>query len=162
MTGGATGDVAPPESSSRPAAPRFPSQGQLWVLVAAAVVLIAVIATVTHYRAGRDRRRYETLMLTTLDRILTAQEGFFYDSARYVGSLRALPTVRLAPGVHVQIANPDRRSWWGVATHDALKGLQCVVWVGSAPPSFPADVRAPENEAKPVCLENRARPGNRS
>jgi hypothetical protein len=158
MTGGTTGDDASPESSSRRTSRSLPiSRRQLAVILAAAVVLTAAIAIVVHYRAGRDRRRYESLMLITLDRLLTAQEGFFYDSAHYVGSLRALPTMQLPAGVHVQLANPDRRSWWGIATHDALRGQQCVVWVGAPPLSFPADVRAPENEAKPICLDERAR-----
>jgi hypothetical protein len=117
-------------------------------------VLIVAIVWFAHFRAGRNRREYDKLMMSTLDRLLTAQEGFFYDSARYVGSLRAMPTVHLAPGVHVQLVSPDRRSWWGVATHDGLNGHRCVVWVGNAPASFPADIRTPENEAKPTCFDD--------
>jgi len=153
MTGSTTGDAQ--SSPPRAASSGFRlSRGQIAIASAAVVVLIAAIVLIVHYRSGSQRRRYDTELLSTLDKLLTAQEGFFYDSAHYVGSLRRLPTVKLAPGVRVELYNPDRRSWWGVATHGALNAHRCVVWVGTAPPSFPVDVRAPENEAKPICFDD--------
>jgi hypothetical protein len=85
---------------------------------------------------------------------VTAQEGFYYDSTRYTPSLQALPTVRLPDGVHVQIFSPDRRSWWGVATHDRLPARECIVWVGVPPSAAPAEARAPEDETKPLCFDS--------
>jgi hypothetical protein len=120
----------------------------------AAILLIAIIFAI-RYQSGGERRRYERVLTAALDRLVTAQEGFYYDSTRYTASLRALPTVQLPPGVRVQIFNPDRRSWWGVATHDRLPGKRCVVWVGSAPASLPADARAPEDETRPMCFDER-------
>lgn len=144
-----------PESAARRASFRLRlSRRQTGVASAILIALVIAIGLFVHHRAGRDRRQYEAAMREALDRLLTAQEGFFYDSAHYVGSLRALPTVRPAPGVEIQLVNPDRRSWWGIATHEALKGDRCVVWVGTAPASFPSDVRAPENEAKPMCYDD--------
>jgi hypothetical protein len=166
MTGGSTGDPTSAEPARRVAPSRIRlSPRQIASGAIILVVLIAAVAWLVHYRSGRARREYDKLMVDTLDHLLTAQEGFFYDSSHYVGSLRALPTVHLGPGVHVELANPDRRSWWGVATHAGLTGHQCVVWVGTAPASFPADVRAPENEAKPICFDDRssgASPSKRS
>jgi hypothetical protein len=154
MTGSSTGNPAA-AAPAREASPRFPlSPRQIAFGAIVVVVLIAAVAWIVQYRAGHARRQYDKLMIGTLDRLLTAQEGFFYDSSHYVGSLRALPTVHLTPGVHLEMANPDRRSWWGVATHTGLTGHRCVVWVGTAPASFPADVRAPENEAKPICFDD--------
>jgi|SRR5690348_3654478 len=155
MTGGSTGDLAPPVSAPRPASPRF--RLTLRQIAASAVVFVLVvlgIALFVHYRAGRDRRQYDAVMRATLDKLLTAQEGFFYDSAHYVGSLRQLSTVHLPPHVHVEMVSPDRHSWWGIATHDALGGHRCVVWVGTAPTSVPPDARTLENEAKPVCYDD--------
>jgi hypothetical protein len=155
MTGGSTGDAPSAEQAPHKAPVRIPLSARQIVFGAIIlVVVIAAIAGFVQYRSGRARREYDALMLNTLDRLLTAQEGFFYDSLHYVGSLRALPTVRVAPGVHVELVNPDRRSWWGVATHTGLTGHRCVVWVGTAPASFPLDVRAPENEAKPLCFDD--------
>jgi len=130
----------------------------------ALVVLVAIVIA-TRYHGGNERRRYEAMLATSLDRIVTAQEGFFYDSTRYVASLKALPTVTLPQGVHVILYNPDRRSWWGVATHDRLPDHHCVVWVGTPPRSLPSEARAPENETKPLCFDDKqsvARQASRS
>jgi hypothetical protein len=120
-----------------------------------ALVLLVVVVVALRYRGGNQRRRYESLLTTSLDRIVTAEEGFYYDSTRYVASLRALPTVTLPAGVHVTLYSPDRRSWWGVATHDRLPTHHCVVWVGTAPASLPSQARAPENETKPLCFDDK-------
>lgn len=124
-------------------------------LIGAAVAVVVCVATVVglRYRSGDQRRQYEAMLRASLDKIVTAQEGYYYDSTRYVGSLRALPTVQLPPGVHVQLYNPDRRSWWGIATHDRLPAHRCVVWVGTAPTTLPLEARAPENETKPLCFD---------
>jgi len=130
-----------------------------------ALALLVVVAVALRYRGGNQRRRYEGLLTTSLDKIVTAEEGFYYDSTRYVASLRALPTVTLPSGVHVTLYSPDRRSWWGVATHDRLPTHHCVVWVGTAPASLPSEARAPENETKPLCFDDKApvvRQANRS
>jgi hypothetical protein len=123
---------------------------------AAILVVLFLIGVVVHYRSGADRRRYEAALESTLDRLVTAQEGFYYDSTHYTASLRALPSVTVPDGVRIQINNPERRSWWGVATHDRLPSRRCIVWVGTPPAALPAEVRAPENEAKPVCVDDAA------
>ncbi|HZI41987.1 MAG TPA: hypothetical protein VFD67_09800 [Gemmatimonadaceae bacterium] len=134
-------------------------------IVGIALVLLVGIIFATRYHSGSERRRYEAMLAASLDKIVTAQEGFFYDSTRYVASLRALPTVTLPVGVHVTLHSPDRRSWWGVATHDRLPDHHCVVWVGTAPTSLPSEARAPENETKPLCFDDKnpvARQASRS
>ena len=122
----------------------------------AALALLAVFFVALRYRSGNQRRRYEALLTTSLDKIVTAEEGFYYDSTRYVASLRALPTVSLPSGVHVTLYSTDRRSWWGVATHDGLPTHHCLVWVGRAPASLPLEARAPENETKPFCFDDKS------
>ena len=124
------------------------------IAAAATVVVVAGIVVTLHYRTGSERRRYDAVLRVSLDRIVTAQEGYYYDSMRYVGSLRALPTVQLPPGVHVQLYNPDTRSWWGIATHDRFPTHRCIVWVGTAPATLPLEARAPENETKPLCFDD--------
>src|SRR6266576_34282 len=95
-----------------------------------ALVLVVVLVVALRYRSGNQRRGYEALLTTSLDKIVTAEEGYYYDSTRYVASLRALPTVSLPSGVHVRLYSPERRSWWGIATHDRFPQHHCVVWVG--------------------------------
>ena len=120
-----------------------------------ALALLLVLVVAMRYRSGNQRRRYEELLSASLDKIVTAEEGFFYDSTRYVASLPALPTVSLPSGVHITLYSPDRRSWWGVATHDRFPQHHCVVWVGTAPASLPSEARAPENETKPLCFDDK-------
>lgn len=124
-------------------------------VIGAAVGLALIIALVVliRYRGGSERRGYEASLRSALDRLVTAQEGFYYDSTRYSQSLRALPTVRLPDGVHVEIFSPDRQSWWGIATHDRLRARRCIVWVGIPPSAVPVEARAPEDETKPLCFD---------
>ena len=157
MTGGPTdGDVraepAPPGTPQRQQ--RF-TRGQITVASVAGVALAAAIGALLYYLSGRDRRRYEALLETTLDKLVTAQEGFFYDSARYAKSFKSLPSFQLPSRVHLQMTAIDpAHSWSGTATHDGLAGRKCLVWVGSAPGSFPEEARVPENETKPLCSDD--------
>lgn len=116
------------------------------------VLLIALVALI-RYCGGRERRRYEASLRSALDGLVTAQEGFYYDSTRYTPSLRSLPTFRPPEGVHVEIFSSDQRSWWGLATHDRLPDRRCIVWVGTPPSNAPAEARAPEDETKPLCFD---------
>lgn len=122
------------------------------MLAMAGVLLALVVASVLYYRSGRNRRQRETLLKATLDRLVTAQEGFFYDSARYATTLRALKTFTVPAGARVQLAPPMSHSWSAVATHTLLPGRFCTVWVGTPPTSLPDDARVPEKETKPLCF----------
>ena len=153
MTGSPADGAPAPTPKEPPSLGALLTRRNLGIAAATLIVLIVVIGAF-RYRRGSDRRRYESLLTTSLDHIVTAQEGFYYDSTRYVTSLGALPTVHLPPGVHVRLYAPDRRSWWGLATHDQLPSHHCVVWVGKAPSSIPAEARAPENETKPLCFDD--------
>jgi hypothetical protein len=153
MTGGPAGGAPAPTPKRRMSLESLFTPTTM-AIGAAALVLLVVAITAIRYQSGGSRRRYESVLTTSLDRIVTAQEGFYYDSTKYVTSVRALPTVHLPPGVHVTLYAPDRRSWWGVATHDRLPAHHCVVWVGKAPSSIPVEARAPENETKPFCFDD--------
>jgi hypothetical protein len=145
---------SPAPAPNEPRRPRFSTKQYVIGGAIGAVVLIAILLLV-RYRSGSERRRYEAILSATLDRLVTAQEGFYYDSSRYTASLTALPGVKLPAGVHVQISvMRDRRSWWGLALHDRLPNRYCIVWVGTPPPVVPTELRAPEDETKPFCSEN--------
>jgi hypothetical protein len=123
------------------------------MLVAGGVFLALVVASVLYYRSGTNRRQQEVLLKATLDHLVTAQEGFYYDSARYATTLRALKAFTVPAGARVQLAPPMSHSWSATATHPMLKDHVCVVWVGTPPTSLPDDVRRPENETKPLCFD---------
>jgi type II secretory pathway pseudopilin PulG len=131
---------------------RFPSRRYVIGAVIGLVLIIALVALI-RYRGGSERRRYEASLRSALDRLVTAQEGFYYDSTRYTASLRSLPTIHLPDGVHVEIFSQDRQSWWGLASHDRLPERRCIVWVGVPPSAVPAEARAAEDETKPLCFD---------
>ena len=127
------------------------------MLVVAGVLLALVVGSALSYRSGRNRRQREALLKATLDRLVTAQEGFYYDSARYATTLRALSAFTVPSGARVQLAPPMSHSWSAVATHTLLAGRHCVVWVGTPPTSLSDDARLPEMETKPLCFDNAPR-----
>jgi hypothetical protein len=152
MTAGSAAGATPQRPNDDKARAALLSSRNLAV-AGAALLLVLIVVLVLHYRSGSARRRYDAVLKASLDRLVTAQEGFYYDSTRYAVALRALPTVKLPPGVHVDLFNPDRRSWWAIASHDGWPARHCVVWVGTAPPGFPLEARAPEEETKPLCYD---------
>jgi hypothetical protein len=152
VSGPAAGSPVP--APNEPRRPRFSTVQYLIGGAIGIVVLIALLLLI-RYQSGSERRRYEAILTATLDRLVTAQEGFYYDSTRYTASLTALAGVQLPVGVHVQIlVKPDRRSWWGTASHDRLPNSYCMVWVGTPPSTVPPEFRAPEDETKPFCSRN--------
>ena len=156
MTGGPSEGTAAvePTTAAAPAPERKSRAMQMTLAGIAGVLLIAAIVLLVYDRSGRERRHYEALASETLDKLVTAQEGFFYDSAHYARSLQSLPTFQPPPGVRVSIVVADTaHSWSGTATHDALSRRRCVVWVGRAPTTLPETARAPENETKPLCFD---------
>lgn len=131
-----------------------PSRRTILLLAGAAVVALAVLGLLLSYRSGRGRRDREALLRNTLDKLVTAQEGFYYDSARYVSALRSLPSFSVPAGVQLQLAPPVPRSWSAVARHSLLPGRYCVVWVGTPPTTLPDAARVPENETRPLCFDD--------
>lgn len=157
MSEGTTESTARPEAAAkRPRWSEYLTPKRIGLAAAVAVPLIAILVLTLQYRAARARRAYQSLMEQSLDRVVTAQEGFFYDSARYASSLRQLPGLRLPATVHAQIVSATPKTWWGVATHDNLPGRRCAVWVGTPPPVLPSSARTPDNETKPLCFDDSA------
>src|SRR5689334_2529367 len=105
MGSGVPSAAPAPPPQSRPRS-RFLSTRYTIGAAVGLVLLIALVALM-RYRSGSERRRYEASLRSALDRLVTAQEGFYYDSTRYTPSLRSLPTVHLPNGVHVEIFSAD-------------------------------------------------------
>ena len=146
-----------PREPAHAVEPRGPTSSRrtIGLLVVAGLVVAAALAFLLFYRSGRARRQHEATLKATLDKLVTAQEGFYYDSSRYVSSLRSLPAFSVPQGVQLQLATPVPRSWSAVARHTSLSGRHCVVWVGTPPTSLPDAARVPENETRPLCFDDR-------
>lgn len=98
-------------------------------------------------------------MASDLRSLVTAQELYFSDHARYGRALsstdRAAVFIQPSPGVTITLTYVTMSSWAGRANHDWLPGLSCVIIVGDVAPSrIPMTTgqgRAPRDEGKPVC-----------
>lgn len=134
------------ESAGPPVARRI-------ILAVVGVLLLAVLAAVLWYRAGRADRAAEASMVETLDRLVTAQEGIFYEREHYATTLSELPAFRVPDGVRVEVLGASPRSWWGAATHTRLRGRRCVIWVGSPAASMPAEAKDLSQETLPYCYD---------
>src|SRR5256714_1089957 len=144
MTGGPPETATAPDPALQPSSreERRRTTAQVVVASVAALLLVGAIVALVYYRTGSPQRRIEAQLKATLDKLVTAQEGFFYDSARYARSLRALPTFRPPPGVHLRVVVDTAHSWPGTATHHGLPTRQCGVWVVRPPAPLPQEARA--------------------
>jgi hypothetical protein len=154
MSGGTSGlpERGANEAEETSRQPAISPRGLTIAAIAACIVLAAIVVSV-YYRSSRSRREQEAQLRGTLDKLVTAQEGFYYDSTRYVSSLRSLRALQVPPNIRLQITSPAAQSWWGIASHAALPGRHCVVWVGNPPAWLPDEARVPENETKPLCFD---------
>lgn len=106
-------------------------------------------------------RRDQTLSTRKMLRLLTtAQEQYFARHLAYSDRLDVLrPSFRAAwdDSVDVRILHAGARAWSGVATHPALPGRSCVIFVGpvSELPAVPrtAGGKAAVEEGVPACDE---------
>ena len=81
------------------------------------------------------RDLYMRLMHDELRRLVAAQQSFFGYALRYTTSL---DTLRFVPanGVAVRFVTARNRGWSAIATHPALPGARCGVFLGAVPPPF--------------------------
>ena len=105
-------------------------------------------------------------MTAKLRNVLAAQEAVYAEHGTYTTSMTTLAkhdpslSIRATAGrrdsVSVQIIFAGGRGWTGMASHWALRGKSCVVYVGMADelpklPATRADRRTPTEEGVPVC-----------
>jgi hypothetical protein len=96
-------------------------------------------------------------MKSALHELVTQQEKYWMDHGTYTTDGKALGAYPYAKGAPIaQVFAAGSRGWSGIATHRALKGKSCVIWVGQS-----ADVAggkpktmggvAAGGEGEPVC-----------
>ena len=100
-------------------------------------------------------------MRTRLRQLVTAQERHWMDHGTYTTDVSALGLFekgrRTPPdSASAQVISAGGRGWSGIATHRALRGRSCVIFVGSADelPKVPVtltDRRPAEAEGKAAC-----------
>jgi hypothetical protein len=99
-------------------------------------------------------------MRARLRDLVTAQEGYWMGHGTYTTDLVALGVFERgrarADSTFVQVIFAGGRGWTGVATHRALQGKSCVVYIGLPDelpklPTTMADRAAPGSEGEVVC-----------
>lgn len=106
-----------------------------------------------------DTLRAISDMRASLRMLVTAEEGHWAQRGTYTTDMMSLGFAnrRGAEDAHPQVLFAGSRGWTALATHRALKGMTCVMYVGipdEMPVKLPAtrrDGRVAEEEGAPTC-----------
>ena len=98
-------------------------------------------------------------MRASLRMLVTAQEAHWAERGTYTTDMMSLgfASRRATESAHAQVIFAGSRGWTALATHRALKGMTCVMYVGipdEMPVKLPAtrrDRRVAEEEGAPTC-----------
>jgi hypothetical protein len=132
----------------------------MWASFRIAVPLLVLIVAIAFFAipgcgCTTKDKAYVAAMKSDLRNVVTAQEMYFADSARYTDDLSVL---RFTPstGVTVRIFAASDSSWFAQSGHRNLHGT-CAIYVGAVVPRPLAEVRSPGAEGEPYCSEARLR-----
>jgi hypothetical protein len=98
-------------------------------------------------------------MYASLRNLIVSQENFYSDHNEYGHTLSLTDSAQVQilprPAVTLTLTYVTRNAWTARATHSALPGLSCVIFIGKIPPSRQLKTRdlgrLPEEESVPVC-----------
>ncbi len=133
---------------------------RIWLALGGAGVLAAALLSWYIAALGTSVARAQiATMKSDLRNLVTAQEAYFADSAKYSPSIALLQgaTIRYtsSEGVSVSLLYGQDDAWAAKAVHAALPGKSCVIWVGDAPrrpkPNTDREHRVAVNEGEPTC-----------
>jgi prepilin-type N-terminal cleavage/methylation domain-containing protein len=102
------------------------------------VVIIGILAAIAipKFAATKGKASYAT-MKSDLHNLTTAEESFFYDSAKYTASLTAL-AFKGSNGNSLTITEATATGWSANVTNPASYPLVCAIFIGTAAPVTPA------------------------
>ena len=110
------------------------------------VVIIGILAAIGIPKfANSKNKAYITAMKSDMRNLVTAEEAFFADSAKYSTSLTAL-NFRQSTGVNTPTIAVGAGYWSATVTHSQLTGTTCGVAVNTANPLI-----STAGEGEPVC-----------
>jgi len=96
------------------------------------VVIIGVLAAIAIPKYSNTREKsYVAAMKTDLRNLATAEEAFFYDSAKYTLTLAQMNNFTPTPGVTITVNEATKLGWSATAV-SANTPRQCYVFSGSA------------------------------
>ena len=110
------------------------------------VVIIGILAAMAIPKFSNTKdKAYITAMKSDLRNMVTSEEGFFYDSARYSSSLTEL-NVKQSTGVNTPTIATGAGYWTATVTHSQLAGHTCGISVNTTNP-----IVSTAADGEPIC-----------
>jgi type IV pilus assembly protein PilA len=102
------------------------------------VVIIGILAAIAvpKFQSTKGKAYYAS-MKSDLHNLTTAQEAFFYDSAKYTSNLNSLQ-FHGSKGDSISITQATATGWAATATHQMSYPKFCAMFIGTATPVAPA------------------------
>ena len=102
------------------------------------VVIIGILAAIAIPRYNNTKgKTFAASMKSDLHNLATAQEGHFYETQAYSGSLATLK-LKPSPGVSITLVEATASGWSATATHGGASPMTCGIFYGNAAPVAPA------------------------
>ncbi len=104
------------------------------------VVIIGLLATIAIPKFSNTKEKaYVASMKSDLRNLATAEEAFFYDSAKYTTNLALMNNFNPTQGVTMSV-NATASGWSASTTSAFAPSRQCALFSGNAAPLAPATV----------------------
>ena len=110
------------------------------------VVIIGILAAIAIPKfANTKSKAYVTAMKSDLRNLVSSQESFFSDSAKYTTSLTAL-NFKQSSGVNAPTITTYAGAWMATNSHTQLSGTVCGIGVNTTNPRI-----STAGEGEPAC-----------
>jgi len=110
------------------------------------VVIIGILAAIAIPKfASTKGKAYVTAMKSDLRNLVTSEEAFFSDSAKYTGTLSDL-SFQISSGVNPPTLSAGSGYWFATVTHSQLPGQECGISMNTTNPTV-----AGANDGEPAC-----------
>lgn len=105
------------------------------------VVIIGLLASIAIPKfANTKEKAYVGAMKSDLRNLATAEEAYFYDSAKYTTNFALMNNFFPSTGVTLTVTQADATGWSATTTNSFAPARLCALFSGAATPVAPATV----------------------
>jgi prepilin-type N-terminal cleavage/methylation domain-containing protein len=105
------------------------------------VVIIGLLASIAIPKFSNTKEKaYVASMKSDLRNLATAEEAYFYDSAKYTTSFSLMNNFTPTTGVVLTVGSATGSGWSASTTNVNAPGRQCALFSGTGPAIAPATV----------------------